>query len=112
MKRFNVSASGLANDPIFDAMFISAIKAFNMTPKLTSEQRDAIERSGGPVAVEDEATRRIYFLIDESTMESLQRQQDIEAIREGIADIEAGQVAPLDEVMARIRANLGLPRVS
>lgn len=82
-----------------------------MAPKLTSEQREALERSRGPVAVEDEATQRVYFLIDKATMDSLRRQQDIDAIREGIADMEAGRVAPLDEVIARIRTSLGLPEV-
>jgi predicted transcriptional regulator len=79
-----------------------------MTPKLTPEQRQAIEKSEGPVAVEDDQTHRVYFLVDESTYTSLQQREDLAAIREGIADMEAGRVAPLDEVMARIRTNLGL----
>jgi predicted transcriptional regulator len=41
-------------------------------------------------------------------MGALQRQQDLDAIREGIADMQAGRAAPLDEALARIRANLGL----
>ena len=79
-----------------------------MTPKLTPEQREALDHSDGPVLVEDEQTKEVYFLVDASTMNVLQRQQDLEAIREGIADVEAGRVAPLDEALARIRANLGL----
>lgn len=79
-----------------------------MAPKITSKQREALERSRGPVAVEDEATQRVYFLIDEAAMDSLRRQQDIEAVREGIADMEAGRVAPFDEVIDRIRTRLGL----
>ena len=79
-----------------------------MAPKLTPEQRDALDRSDGPVLVEDEQTKQIYFLVDAPTMNVLQRQQDLEAIREGIADVEAGRVAPLDEALARIRTNLGL----
>ena len=81
-----------------------------MTPKLTAEQREAINRSGGPVAVEDDTTHRLYFLIDASTLAALQRQQDLDALREGIADMEAGRVAPLQEVVSRIRTTLGLPQ--
>lgn len=79
-----------------------------MTPKLTQEQREALNRSTGPVPVEDEQTRRIYFLVDEPTFHSMQQQEDIAAIQDGIADMEAGRVAPLDEVMERIRSSLGL----
>lgn len=79
-----------------------------MTPKLTPEQREALAHSDGPVLVEDEQTKEAYFLVDASTMNALQLQQDLEAIREGIADVEAGRVAPLDEALARIRARLGL----
>jgi predicted transcriptional regulator len=79
-----------------------------MTPKLTAEQREAIDRSEGPVAIEDEQTHRRYFLVDEAMFSALRQQDDIAAIREGIADMEAGRVAPLAEVIARIRRNLSL----
>jgi predicted transcriptional regulator len=78
-----------------------------MMPRLTPEQREALDRSTGPVPVEDAESHRVYFLIDSSTFDALKRQQDLDAIREGIADMEAGRVAPLDEVMTRIRASLG-----
>jgi len=77
-----------------------------MAPKLTSEQRAALKQDGAPVRVEDDETHQVYFLVDKVTLESADR----EAIRQGIADMEAGRVAPLDEVMARIRTNLGLPK--
>ena len=80
----------------------------DMTLKLTAEQRQALDQSDGPVAVEDDETHRVYVLVDEPTFASLKQQGDLSAIREGIADMEAGRVAPLDEVMARIRTNLGL----
>jgi predicted transcriptional regulator len=79
-----------------------------MTPKLTAEQRDALSHSDGPLAIEDEQTQRRYFLVDEPTFTTLREQQDLAAIREGIADMQAGRVAPLDEAVARIRASLGL----
>jgi predicted transcriptional regulator len=81
-----------------------------MPPKITPEQREALGHSIGPVLVEDEQTRRVYFLVDPSTLETLQRQEDLAAIRDGIADMEAGRVAPLAEVMERIRSNLGLAK--
>jgi len=80
-----------------------------MTPKLTPEQSAALRQSDGPMPIEDEQTSRLYFLVDAAAWESFRRQQDLAAIREGIADMEAGRVAPLDEVMARIRTSLSLP---
>jgi predicted transcriptional regulator len=50
----------------------------------------------------------VYFLVDAPTVEAAERQRDLDAIREGIADREAGRVAPLDEVVDRIRTKLGL----
>ena len=80
-----------------------------MTPKLTAEQREALERSDGPVLVEDEQTHRVYFLVDESTLSALQQQEDLCAIQDGIADMEAGRVVTLEELDARLRARLNLP---
>jgi predicted transcriptional regulator len=75
--------------------------------KLTHEQCEALDRSDGPLAVEDERTHRIYYVVDEPTLAGLQRQADLAAIREGIADMEAGRVVTLEELDARIR---GRPR--
>ena len=79
-----------------------------MTPKLTAEQREALDHSDGPVPVEDEKTKRIYFLVDPTTLETLRAQEDLAAIREGIADAEAGRVITLEELDRRIRSRLGL----
>lgn len=81
-----------------------------MTPKLTPEQREALDRSNGPVAVEDEQTHRVYFLIDESTFATLRQKEDLAAIREGIADMEAGRVVTLEQLDARIRARLDVEK--
>lgn len=80
-----------------------------MTPKLTPEQCEALDRSDGPLPVEDERTHRVYYVVDESTLTGLQQQEDSSAIREGIAEMEAGRVVTLDELDARIRTRLGLP---
>ena len=76
-----------------------------MTPKLTQEQRAALDQSDGPVLVEDD--QRVYFLVDESTFHKVQQQEDLAAIREGIADMEAGRIVTMEELDARIRARLG-----
>ncbi|MBL9084984.1 MAG: hypothetical protein JNK76_24485 [Planctomycetales bacterium] len=81
-----------------------------MTPKLTPEQRYALDHSDGPVPVEDEKTNRVYFLVDESRFASMQQQEDLAAIREGIADAAAGRVSSLDDAMARVRESIGLTR--
>ncbi|HTQ37399.1 MAG TPA: hypothetical protein VMJ32_00110 [Pirellulales bacterium] len=79
-----------------------------MTPKLTPEQSEALQRSNGPLAVEDERTHRVYYVVDEPTFVSLQQQEDAAAIRAGIADLEAGRIVTLEELDARIRKRLGL----
>lgn len=81
-----------------------------MTPKLTPEQCEALDHSDGPLPIEDERTNRLYYVVDEPTIAKLQQQEDVIAIRNGIADMEAGRVVTLGELDARIRARLGLPR--
>lgn len=77
-----------------------------MIPKLTSEQREALQQGGGPVPVEDDQTHQVYFLVDQSTLEQWRQNGDREAIRRGIADLEAGRVLTLDELDARIQAKI------
>lgn len=78
-----------------------------MTPKLTSEQRAALSGHAGPLRIEDEQTRQVFFLLDQATLDKLQREADCAAIREGIADMETGRVLTLEELDARIHATLG-----
>jgi len=77
-----------------------------MTPKLTAEQRAALLERGSPIAIEDEQTRRVYFLVDPAMLDSLWEAADMVALREGIADAEAGRTTPLDAAMHRIEFNL------
>jgi PHD/YefM family antitoxin component YafN of YafNO toxin-antitoxin module len=81
-----------------------------MVPKLTAEQREALRQGKGPIAVEDEQNHQVYFIVDKSTLDLLQKEQDVAAIREGLADVEAGRVTPIGDSMARIRQQLGLPQ--
>lgn len=80
-----------------------------MVPKLTAEQREALRQSEGPIAVEDEQTHEVYFIVDRSTLTALRQEQDLAAICEGLADVEAGRVTAVGDSIARIRQQLGLP---
>lgn len=57
----------------------------------------------------DDERQRVYFLVDKATFKSLQQREDLAAIREGIADLEAGRLVALEELDARIRARIGSP---
>lgn len=77
-----------------------------MTPKLTAEQRAALVERGAPVAVEDAETHQVYFLVDSAMLDSMQEEADLAALRKGVADAEAGRMAPLEEAMRRIETDL------
>ncbi|MBT5019482.1 hypothetical protein N8590_02535 [bacterium] len=80
--------------------------------KLTAEQRVALQEHPEGVACEDTETQRVYFLVDseihQRAIQALKRQQDREAIAEGLADMEAGRVVPLDQAFEEIRTRLEL----
>jgi predicted transcriptional regulator len=77
-----------------------------MTPKLTAEQRAALIERGPPLAIEDEETHRVYFLVDPAMFESMREESDMAAIRQGIADAEAGRTMSLEDAMHRVEASL------
>ena len=62
----------------------------------------------GPLPIEDDQTQQVFFLLDQATLSKLQQEADRAAIREGIADMEAGNVVAFEEVDARIRAKLAI----
>jgi len=85
-----------------------------MIMKITQEPADALNTSGdSQLEVVDPQTQRRYVLIDSEThrrtMEALRREQDREAIAEGLAQMDAGQGQPLDEAFADLRSQLGFP---
>ena len=85
-----------------------------MIARLSDELSQALAQgNGGPLAVEDERTRRHYVLVDEEThrraMKAFEKQEVLSAIQEGLADVEAGRVHTVEEVDAHIRENLGFP---
>ena len=84
-----------------------------MTVKLTKELAAALHANGdGELEVVDPETSRLYFIVDGEThrqaMDALRRQQDRNAIAQGIAEMEAGLGTPLEVAFDDIRANLGL----
>lgn len=83
-----------------------------MTPKITDEQRQAIEQhQGQPVPIQDDQTQRVYVIVDQQTheraMRALQEQEDLASIRRGIQQMEAGEGRPLAEADAAMRKQLG-----
>ena len=77
-----------------------------MTPKLTAEQRAALLERGSPIAVEDDETHQMYFLVDPRMLNALESEADLCALRDGIADADAGRLQPLDEVARRVEASV------
>lgn len=84
-----------------------------MISRLTKEQSAALNAGEGTLELIDPDTQRRFVLVDRDThreaMQALARQQDLAAIAEGIAEMEAGLGKPLDEAFADIRARLELP---
>jgi hypothetical protein len=78
-----------------------------MIPKLSAEQREALNDSPGPVAVWDEQTSRYYYLLDQATFVRMQQAAKLAAIRDGIADLKADRISTLDEVDQQVRSRFG-----
>ena len=83
-----------------------------MTAKLSKELAAALHATGNrELEVVDPETQRMYVLVDCEThrraMEALRRQQDRDAIAEGLAQMAAGQGKPLDDAFADMRSRLG-----
>lgn len=84
---------------------------FDMTTKLTDDQRKAIEACAGqPVVVADDVTKKVYYLLDEAAFAHLRglqqshndkcREQLRSLIEEGM---RSGEI-PADEAFANLRA--------
>ena len=82
-----------------------------MTPKLTPEQLSVLHASGDkPMSVIDPETNHVYLLVDPSNpdaaIEALRQNEDLLAIRKGLAQMEAGEGTPAAESFDRIRDGL------
>jgi predicted transcriptional regulator len=78
--------------------------------------REAVSSQPGGVEVCDEQTQRVYVLVEgelhRRALDALRQQEDIAAIQDGIDDMEAGRVVPLEEADRLLRDELRLPPAS
>ncbi|MCX7396933.1 MAG: hypothetical protein NT138_04565 [Planctomycetales bacterium] len=85
--------------------------------KLSEEVAEALKAANGEAVVVDvPGIDHDFVVVQRSTftaaMAALEQQRNVELIREGIADVEAGRTVPLDEGMDRIRNALLLRKES
>ncbi len=77
---------------------------WDMTPKLTPELSEALHSNGNqPTPVVDPADNQVYFLVTQSTLDKARQTEDEDAIRDGIADMEAGRHYSVDEAKAQLQ---------
>ena len=78
-----------------------------MISYLTPEQVSALQAGGNaPMQIVDPTTRRVYYVIDSGLLAELERRSDLDAIREGVADMRAGRSVPIDQARTTDRAVL------
>ncbi|MEQ9407578.1 MAG: hypothetical protein RIK87_07605 [Fuerstiella sp.] len=79
--------------------------------KLTEEQRAALQQHPDGVPCEDVVSQRVYFIVDgdihQRAMRALKQQQDLDAIREGIEQMQAGGGTPIAEAREQLARELG-----
>ena len=85
-----------------------------MTTELSKELANALQSAGRDgLEVIDPETKRVYRIVDEEihrrALRALRAQEDRDAIAEGIAQMEAGQGRPAEEVFEGLRKELGCP---
>ncbi len=69
----------------------------SMAPKLTDEQRLALEANPGkPLRVEDEQTDKVYLVIGEETLPTLWEDYIRREVRKGLDAIDRGEVEDWD----------------
>lgn len=78
-----------------------------MTTYLTPEQASELQASGNaPMQIVDPTTLRVYYVIERGLLAELERRSDLNAIREGIADMKEGRSVPMDQARTTDRAKL------
>lgn len=78
-----------------------------MTPKLSDDQRHALQSTAGKlVEVQDEQTQQAYVLMSIELFREMmgvgtdeEMAASLEAIEEGLADVEAGRTRPFRDVL-------------
>jgi predicted transcriptional regulator len=78
-----------------------------MITYLTPDQASALQAGGNaPMQIVDPTTRRVYYVIDSGLLAEMERRSDLDAIREGVADMQAGRSVPIDQARTTDRAML------
>ncbi len=75
-----------------------------MTPKITDEMRKALEQHpDDPLKVEDEQTRKVYFLIDSGRAQHLLDEWLRRELKVGLDQADRGESQPwdIDETLAQ-----------
>ena len=86
-----------------------------MTPKpISQDLSDALRAAGEePLPVIDPSNKQVYVVVDRAihqrAMEALRRQESVEAIRQGVASMEAGNGMSLQESQRRTKAAISRP---
>ena len=74
--------------------------------KLTDEQIAAVKQNPEGVSCEDSTTHRLYFIVDEHfhrrALLALRQQEDLSAIRQAVAQMEAGSGTPIHEARQQL----------
>ena len=97
-------------NPNFDISYDNS-----MVSELNQELVAAFLAAGdSELEVVDPVTQRVYVQVDCEThreaMDALRRQQDRNAIGEGLKQMQSGGGKPLDQAFSEMRARLGFPR--
>ena len=78
-----------------------------MTPYLTPEQANALHAGGdAPMQIVDPTNQRVYFVVDGGLLAELTYRADLQAIRDGVADMRAGRSVPIEQARLEDRAEL------
>lgn len=83
-----------------------------MAPKLSEEQRQAIEsRHGGPIEVQDDRTQQTYVLVGRDEFRRLVEDQLRRELQIGIDQAEAGDIAAwnVEEILQEARRRQSSP---
>ena len=84
-----------------------------MAIKLTDDQLRKLQENPAGIRCEDDATQRVYFLMDATVhsqaMAALREQQEFEELKICIAQADAGETIPLEEADAQLRTEFELP---
>lgn len=86
-----------------------------MTTRLTNEQQQAVDQHHGFLEVEGGGT--VYVLMSMQVFREMmgvgteaEYQTSIEAIREGLADVDAGRTRPINDFFQDLDRKHGIPR--